>query len=143
MSNTTILYGYGFVVDHIEAQSLKSFVLTHLQNDPSIDIEQLRQLDLDNDIFMHLEEHSCASSGEEGACSVISTAMYNENDIGFEYHKSNCSEKSAILLCETYPWNYTETEKNLTEQKLEEICMKYMKELNIEGKPGFLEIKFC
>ena len=41
-----------------------------------------------------------------------------------------------------YPWLFNETEKELTEEKLSNICKKYMDELGITDNPDYLNLEY-
>ena len=47
-----------------------------------------------------------------------------------------------LYFDEKYPWLLNEPEKELTEEKLSNICKKYMDELGIADDPDFLELEY-
>lgn len=70
--------------------------------------------------------------------------MYRETGVRFEYQpgQSNCESYPSVLFIEGYPWTYNDIEKELTEEKLDKICKKYINELNTDMTPDYLEMEY-
>lgn len=83
------------------------------------------------------EDYSCDNTGMTGLGAVIANIMSRETGIRFAY----CQFES-IVFDEKYPWLFNETEKELTEEKLSNICKKYMDELGIVDNPDYLNLEY-
>lgn len=90
------------------------------------------------------KDYSCDNTGTEGVGAVIANIMSRETGIEFAYCQpdANCDTPASIIFDEKYPWLLNETEKELTEEKLSNICKKYMDELGIADDPDFLELEY-
>lgn len=67
-----------------------------------------------------------------------------ETDIRFIYAPSDaeCDTEPSVLFEQAMPWQLNETEKALTESELDDICVKYTKELGIKTKPDYLALEY-
>lgn len=83
------------------------------------------------------EDYSCDNTGMTGLGAVIANIMSRETGIRFAY----CQPES-IVFDEKYPWLFNETEKELTEEKLSNICKKYMDELGVVDNPDYLNLEY-
>ena len=83
------------------------------------------------------EDYSCDNTGMTGLGAVIANIMSRETGIRFAY----CQPES-IVIDEKYPWLFNETEKELTEEKLSNICKKYMDELGVVDNPDYLNLEY-
>ena len=78
----------------------------------------------------------------------MSTVLGREKGIEFEYHdgksnKSNGEQSPVILLPESMPWDFSERERNLTEELLSGIMVQCTKELGIQDPDiGLLEVRY-
>lgn len=83
------------------------------------------------------EDYSCDNTGMTGLGAVIANIMSRETGIRFAY----CQPES-IVFDKKYPWLFNETEKELTEEKLSNICKKYMDELGVVDNPDYLNLEY-
>lgn len=149
--SSSFVYGYGFACDW-DVKKFIEFVKAHRDTfrRSSEEAEMYDELiaftgdenedDLDG-LFGDYEPDRC---GWFGVGAVIANIMYRETNISFSFciADGDCNTDAAIVFAKTYPWWYNETEKNLTERKLYEICLKYMDELGIKGAPEHLELEY-
>ncbi len=138
-------YGFGFKVNASDEQ-LKRFILAHK--------ESLLPLNATNglenqgrDLIDYCEntpekefnpkedwcDYTSGVTGHSGVYGAISDIMMAETGISFGYfEEQDSSNKGSIMLEQLMPWDFNETEKALTEESLQEICEKYIAELNPE-----------
>lgn len=83
------------------------------------------------------EDYSCDNTGMTGLGAVIANIMSRETGIRFAY-----CQLESIVFDEKYPWLFNETEKELTEEKLSNICKKYMDELGVVDNPDYLNLEY-
>ena len=59
--------------------------------------------------------------------------MSRETGVRFDYcpPDGDCNTSAAVLYSESYPWQMNEVERDLTAEKLTEICKTYMNELGM------------
>lgn len=148
---SSFLYGYGFpcTCDDIK---LITFVKNHKNTfcqseDETSLFEELLELTKEaSDINMEefFQNYSCDASGVEGFGSVISNIISRETNIRFIYAPSNdeCGTESSVLFEQAMPWQLNATEKALTESELDDICIKYTKELGINTEPDYLALEY-
>lgn len=74
------------------------------------------------------------------ACAVIT----EETDIWLEYcqAENEKNEINTILLVYSAPWEYNETEKNLTKEAFINIMQPYLTELGIKEQPEYKELRY-
>lgn len=96
------------------------------------------------DLEDFFEDYSCDNTGMEGIGAVIANIMSRETGIRFAYCQpdGDCDTLASIVFDEKYPWSFNETEKELTEEKLSNICKKYMDELGIVDNPDYLDLEY-
>lgn len=149
--SSSFVYGYGFACDW-EVKKFIEFVKAHRDTfrRSSEEAEMYDELiaftgdedeeDLD-DLF---GEYTPDRYGWDGVGTVIANIMYRETNIGFIFcpPDGDCNTSASIVFERAYPWWCNETEKNLTEDKLYEICRKYMQELGIKGEPDYLDLEY-
>lgn len=145
-SSTMMVYGFGFecdAEDSILVQFIKkhkeAFCRTERERDVYKEIltySPKNQFDLD-DVFC---DYDCDSSGCQGLGAVITNIMSRETGVRFDYcpPDGDCNTSAAVLYSESYPWQMNEVERDLTAEKLTEICKTYMNELGIDNEPDFL-----
>lgn len=147
-----IIYGYGFTLDweDLNFRTIADFVLKHKKTFGHTD-EEMQILDaLENakneedleEIMLDIDDTYEDKNSEECGCgAMISTIMTREAGIKFQYFSSDydCDTCPAILWRTTFPWMLDEKEHNLTEEKLHDICRKYMSELGLDDDPEELE----
>ena len=146
---SSFIYGYGFNCD-CEDKKLIDFIKTHKETFCKSEIEaklydeMLRYTENEYDLEDFFGYYSCESNGIEGNGAVISNIMSRETGIRFMYCQpdGNCDTWASIVFKEGYPWQLNEVEKNLTEEKLGEICMRYMEELGILELPDYLSLEY-
>lgn len=146
---SSFIYGYGFNSDCDEGK-LIDFIKEHKETFCKSD----REKELYNDMLKHteneydledfFEDYSCDNTGMEGIGAVIANIMSRETGIRFAYCQpdGDCDTLASIVFDEKYPWLFNETEKELTEEKLSNICKKYMDELGITDSPDYLNLEY-
>lgn len=130
--------GYGFEFDAVALQrKIEDFIGTHKKFFEESGVEwkmkmfnqcTLREytpLNLLNIFKDYIDERSNYTS----VAGVIADIMTSETGINF-YAVHISDDHCAILLPENVPWYYNEVEKQLTEEKLNEIFKKYFAELD-------------
>lgn len=144
------VYGYGFHCD-CEDQKIIEFIKSHkktfCKSEMETDLynEMLEYTAGEYDLEDFFMDYSCTSCGAAGIGAVISNIMTRETGVRFEFHNSQeeCDTKASVLYGIGYPWQLNETEKELTEEKLENICSIYMQELGIpSSEMGYLELEY-
>lgn len=127
--SSSISYGYGLSKDDIHRipeANLIAFAKKHMDEDFwEEDIETMS----DDEIFDAIERCQDKTSNEESPYTVISNTLTRKTGIEFAYECTEYGE--AIMYYATYPWQITETEKELTPIKLQELVQPYLDELGI------------
>lgn len=146
--NSSFYYGYGFPCDYTD-RALFSFIKNHktsfMQSDEEKKLyDQMIHMDDFSDIDKIFETYSCENTGIEGTGAAVANIMFRETGIRFAYCPENdeCDTKASILLTESLPWSFNEAEKKLTLESLEELCLKYCKELRIPEPPDYLALEY-
>ena len=146
---SSLIYGYGFNSDCDEGK-LIDFIKEHKETFCESD----REKELYNDMLKHteneydledfFEDYSCDNTGIKGIGAVIANIMSRETGIRFAYCQpdGDCDTFASVVFEEKYPWMVNETEKELTEEKLSNICKKYMDELGITDNPDYLNLEY-
>ena len=132
----TQIYGYGFPCLFSD-DAFYDFVKNHKDTFCHSDVENqlfndiMKQTD-DYDVLC--ENYASHVSDECGVGSVIANIMERETGILFEYRPNNsdCDTDASILLAEGMPYQFNDTEKALTKDKLKEVIVKYMTELKMD-----------
>lgn len=148
--NSSFIYGYGFNCDSDEGK-LIDFIKEHRETFCKSD----REKELYNDMLNYteseyygledfFEDYSCDNTGMEGMGAVIANIMSRETGIRFAYCQpdGDCNTLASVVFEEGYPWQLNENEKELTEEKLLNICKKYMNELGITDNPDYLSLEY-
>ena len=141
---SSFIYGYGFHSD-CDEKKLRDFIKNHQKTFCESDREKELYKALDKcDLEDLFEDYSCDATGTEGVGAVIANIMSRETGIMFEYclPYCDCGTPAFVVFEATYPWLLNETEKELTIEKLLNICKKYMDELGITGDPDYLCLKY-
>lgn len=142
---SSFIYGYGFNCD-CDDGALVDFIKEHKDTFCKTEKEK----ELYNDIFNYnyledlFEHYSCDNTGMEGIGSVIANIMSRETGIRFVYcpPDDECNTFASVVFEQGYPWQLNESEKELTEEKLSNICKKYMDELRITDVPDYLALEY-
>lgn len=146
---SSFIYGYGFNSDCDEGR-LIDFIKEHKEAFCKSD----REKELYNDMLNHteseydlegfFENYSCDNTEIEGIGAVIANIMSRETGIRFTYcpPDGDCDTFASVVFEEKYPWMVNEIEKELTEEKLSNICKKYMDELGITDNPDYLNLEY-
>ena len=140
--STSIVYGFGFVVDEITDEKLINFIKNHKDTfcksptEIATYDEILNMSENEIDIYgltNYFENYSCDCSGQEGCGAVISNIISRETCIRVQYEmgQDNCFSYPSVLLAEGMPWHLNEKEKNLTKESLTEILLPYVEELGL------------
>lgn len=148
---SSFLYGYGFPCT-CDDTKLIAFIKNHKdtfcqsENETTLFEELLELTKNTSDIDMEkfFQNYSCDASGVEGFGSVIANIINRETDIRFIYAPSDaeCDTDPSVLFEQAMPWQLNETEKALTESELDNICVKYTKELGIKTEPNYLALEY-
>ncbi len=148
---TDCIYGYGFRIyvsdDNLrrfiekhepviatlrQGRELLDWVHEHVSTGKPLDSIKERFFDWDNE-----------ATGDCGIYGMIADVMHKETGIVFEYRNSQDEdEDDAILLPETFPWNFNELERSLTMESLEEICKRYIDDLGGQLKPDYIRLEY-
>ena len=80
------------------------------------------------------DEFSCDSShGDYGRWTFVAGIIYDETGIGIEYRRASVdgdfTEAFGLPAC--YPWQYTDEEKKMTPEKLDELLRPYFQEMGV------------
>ena len=111
-------------------------------------ITEVGLTDEDIDYFFETEVCNitdCVGYAERaGYGATVANIMRKETGIGFLFEpgQDDCESAPSVLFAEAMPWHYSEIEKSLTQEALEDICIKYMRELNIEGDPVYISVEY-
>lgn len=142
------IYGYGFNCD-CKDEKLVNFIKAHKGTFCRTEEEKEIYNVLASEDELDLEElfkgYTCDSNSiEGGAEAVITNIMSRETGIRFIYCLpcEDCDTWASIMFAEGYPWQLNEAEKNLTEEKLQNICKQYMNELGITCEPNYLSLEY-
>lgn len=147
--SSSFIYGYGFNSD-CDEEKLIDFIKEHKETFCKSDREKELYNDMLNytesecDLEDFFEDYSCDNTGMEGIGSVIANIMSRETGVRFAYCQSDgdCDTLASVVFEERYPWMVNEIEKELTEEKLSNICKKYMNELGITDNPDYLNLEY-
>lgn len=139
---STMVYGYGFEINTVTNEQIYKFMKNHKDtikmigddellnfiNKPDITPDDIANMD---DTFIDFENEYY---GEDGLYSIISNIMSIETNINFGYFKGTdgCIGEMSICLQDAQPWQYNKTEKELTQEKLDDILTKYKTELGLD-----------
>ena len=144
---SSFVYGYGFEFD-CDIRKFADFLSTHKEDFCVADKEKEVFSSFENllkkEDFESIQELFDTYSERESVGPVVAFIMSQETGISFDYCSvdADCDTPEAILFAETYPWLLNDREKLVTEEELCGICRKYMNELDIAEKPGFLEQEY-
>ena len=146
---SSFIYGYGFDSDCAE-EKLIDFIKEHKEafcksnREKKLYNDMLKHTESEYDLEEFFEDYSCDNTGMEGMGAVIANIMSRETGIRFAYCQpdGDCGTLASIVFDEKYPWFFNETEKELTEEKLSNICKKYMNELGITDNPDYLNLEY-
>lgn len=146
---SSFIYGYGFNCD-CDDGALVDFIKEHKNTFIKSDEERklykkiLNYTENEYDLEDFFENYECDSNGLEGIGAVIANIMSRETGIRFEYcmPDDNCGTLASIVFEPGYPWQFNKVEKDLSEEKLKEICKKYMDELGIVDNPDYLDLEY-
>lgn len=152
--NNYIVYGYGFSLTCGE-KSIVEYIIKHKTSFCHTEEEIKIFRELTNKAVKNEErlkelfcDYSCEVSTRTGIGAAVSTVLGREKGIEFEYHdgksnKSNGEQSPVILLPESMPWDFSERERNLTEELLSGIMVQCTKELGIQDPDiGLLEVRY-
>jgi len=146
---SSFVYGYGFNSD-CDEEKLIDFIKEHKETfcesdrEKELYKEMLDYTENEYDLEDLFEDYSCDNTGMEGMGAVIANIMSRETGIRFAYCQpdGDCDTLASVVFEERYPWMVNETEKELTEEKLSNICKKYMDELGITENPDYLNLEY-
>lgn len=146
---SSFIYGYGFNSECDEGR-LIDFIKEHKEAFCKSDREKelyndmLNYTESEYDLEDFFEDYSCDNTGTEGIGAIIANIMSRETGIRFAYCQpdGDCDTLASVVFKEGYPWMVNETEKELTEEKLSNICKKYMDELGITDNPDYLNLEY-
>lgn len=154
-SKSNIVYGYGFYLNfQIKTKDIVEFIKRHKDSFCKSDDEKeafnvLEDTDKGIYSYTYADEFfddyniCCDYSNFCGIGAVISNVIQRETGIFFSYQREfDDVAYSAILLPESLPWGFNKTELNLTQDKVDEILISYMKELNVDIKPDYVHVEY-
>lgn len=137
-AETSIIYGAGFPVN-VSDETLQKFILNHANTISGIDdareiLKDAKEMTADE--FNPKEryfDYSNRQNGVEGIYGLITDVIFKETGIRVDYclQDDNDDNGEHILLPECFPWQLNEAEKNLTQGSFKDLCLKYMRELDI------------
>ena len=145
---TDCIYGYGFRV-YASDEQLRSFI--HKHKNVILCLSQGREL-LDYEAANSGESFNPKedfydwqneATGDEGFYGMVADVMYKETGIVFEYRNAqDDDEDDAIILPQTYPWHLNSKEKELTQEKLDELLKVYIDDLGGQLKPDYIRLEY-
>ncbi|MGN0005031.1 MAG: hypothetical protein ACI37Z_03575 [Candidatus Gastranaerophilaceae bacterium] len=135
MTQTNIIYGFGFEVSEVKEKNLINFLTSHQET------VSKKGLQVWTEDGINTQAH-CTVTDTEGTNAVIQNIMQAETGIDFEFHIDEETQQEFILLPELMPWLYNAVEKALTEKSLNEILNWYIAELRIAVSPENIRIEY-
>lgn len=149
---SSIVYGYGFEIGNVTNKQIYNFMKNHKTTIEQLDNNELSDFinasdvtpdDINNmnNTFVDFESEC---PGDSGFYSIISSIMCIETGIGFGYFEGmdGCIGSQSICLPNAQPWQYNDTERVLTKEKLTNILTKYKDELGITSPIEHLAIEY-
>ena len=137
--------GYGFETSQLQdgkmQDVLRNFILSHkdtvatLKNGKSI-LEDLETMP--TDIYGILERNFDVCCYAD----IIAPIICKETGILVWSSGMDDDGREAVLFYPRYPWEMTEKVMLLTQEELDEIFLRYMKELQLEDEPEELSLIF-
>lgn len=153
---TSIVRGYGVsstVLDHVTTKNVLDFVEKHcstLYKKMMEEVDSENKSNLEAECEDWLNENGEFGNGfrdseewEEGKFHLIASVMEKETGIKFEYVRGNDPDldgNAAILLPSCMPWEYSATERKVTEQELSDLFRDYFSDLKLDGTPDYVEV---
>lgn len=146
---SSFIYGYGFNCD-CDDEKLIDFIKVHKETfcqseyETKLYEEMLEYTENEYDLEDFFDSYSCDQCGSEGNGAVIANIMSRETGIRFIYCQpdGDCGTYASVVFEQGYPWQLNKVEKNLTEEKLSDICRQYIEELGITEMPDYLELEY-
>lgn len=149
---TDCVYGYGFYI-HASDDQLKKFLETHKETVKSLPtgakiLEYMDSRSGDSfnpkeDFYDYSSELNC---GNEGFYGIVSDVMYTETGIRWCYMRAQDEDDGddSILFTESQPWHLNPVEKELTLERAEEICKKYITDLDAANQlvPDYIRMEY-
>lgn len=147
--SSSFVYGFGFHCN-FEWEKWIKFIHNHKETFCQSEKEKKLYQDLQECIKNKcdpeniFEDYACQSTEVRGIGASVSNIMSRETGIRFIYcpPDGDCDTLASVVFEQGYPWNWNETERHLTYDKLFDICKKYMDELGIEESPDFLNLEY-
>ena len=150
--STSIIYGYGFNISTLTANGFINFLTWHSESVIAILQKQVGYKHLtEADLFETLKttgpeeffsEIECEISGFTGWEAVISNVITHETDIRVEYQSGESHGDETIMFSEGMPWIYSNKEKLLTQDYLEDLFSKYINDLHLECEPCYVVMEY-
>ena len=147
-SKSSFIKGYGF---HCSCAEDKIIELIQAHRDTfckSVEELELYEKIFSEDFLIDLIDdfatYECECNGSQGIWAAIANIMSRETGIRFLFCPADdaCGTEESIIFQAQYPWELNKTEKKLTAEKLDAICISYMDELGINGTPDYLELEY-
>lgn len=143
------VYGFGFAV-YASDECLRDFIDKHketLENELGEEGRRTIQYFYDHpdDTFNPKEDlyDYTGLYSNEGFYGMIADVMTKETGIRFEYRIPQDEDyDETIIFPETYPWLLNDTEKELTEDKLRNICQKYIDDLGGQLIADYIRMEY-
>ena len=135
---TYVVSGYGFYTQDITPNNLYKFLVKHpCKNQVIQDITNILQennnedgiSDSDWDILDRVKDQTDSYSIAE----VVGLVIREETEIDFSFNSLDDYDYEALLLEPLYPWQFTDKELTLTQEKVEKLLNPYAEELGVNG----------
>ena len=150
-TETSIIYGYGTKISN--SKKISEFIDKHKEsilelrnktkNDIYIDIINFVSEIKDHEkAYKTFEYYEALSTCIEGLNGIIADVMAQETGISFEYRREQDVDDEYIYFPECMPWQLSETEKELTESKLDEMIERYLGELEIPYTGEYIKLEY-
>lgn len=135
-SSTSIIYGIGSKI--CQSESIGKFLKDHEKSLRNASINKLDDILKDasylkaEELYNKYEFYENNLTSTEGLNGIITEVIFQETGIRLDYQKEQDTDQEYILFSESLPWYMNEEERNLTENKLNQIMIKYFSELQID-----------
>lgn len=142
--------GKGFYV-YVSDEALCKFILAHSATVQRFEkgieileyIKSAAKADIEN-IKERYYDYACRNSNSEGLYGLICDVMSEETGINFQYYvgDSEGDFDDCIMYVPTYPWKLNKIERELTEEKLDNILKKYIGELGGQLQVDYIQLVY-
>ena len=130
MNHVVNVRGYGIRITDLTQDAANRFVLAHKSCIEETEILAAAEKGLSLEEWENVLETE-DDYGHIGIGPVIADIMAKETGILFEIHRDSEDNEAAVMLSYCAPWEYTETEKNLTSDRMNRILHTFADELGL------------